>query len=298
MKKMPYALRLYLSFFLVAVSIVLTIVLNHTNSLLQDPKTTGEDFLSSMPYVQWGDFILIQPSSTFFVYFLGLVLIVLGCYLIQTAKGNKSRLDYGIGYALWGVSAILAGTSYQAFGYELKYAGRPYGLFTSVFELLYMITTAEAILYLLAGTSYYATTNPKIQKALPYVAIAYGLIYGIVFLIGVALPIQTIVTYLFFVAFFAPAFILMLILNIARFAHQKDVLDRNMLISWGLFALANILYFIAYFSGFPTAIYKASGFWFNENDILHVSMTVWVIATFFLLRKELKDNNETLARSV
>jgi hypothetical protein len=193
MKKTPYALRLYLSFFLVVLSIVLTIVLNHTNSLLQDPKTTGEEFLSSMPYVQWGDFILIQPSSTFFVYFLGLVLIVLGCYLIQTAKGNKSRLDYGIGYALWGVSAILAGTSYQAFGYELKYAGRSYGLFTSVFELLYMITTAEAILYLLAGTSYYATTNPKIQKALPYVAIAYGLIYGIVFLIGVALPIQTIV---------------------------------------------------------------------------------------------------------
>jgi hypothetical protein len=296
MKKTPYALRLYFSFFLVALSVVLTILLNHTDSLLAEPKTTGEEYLKSMPYVQWGDFILIQPSSTFFVYFLGLVLIVLGCYLLRTAQGNKSRLDYGLGYALWGVSAILAGTSYQAFGYELKYAGRSYGLFTSVFELLYMITTAEAILYLLAGTSYYAPTNPKIQKAVPYVAMAYGIIYGVVFLIGIAIPVQPIVTYLFFVAFFAPAFLLMLLMAVIRFAHQKDPLDRNMLISWGFFALANILYFIAYFSGFPTAIYQASGFWFSENDILHVSMIVWVIATFFLLRKELKDDNEALAR--
>ena len=38
----------------------------------------------------------------------------------MTNKEQQSHYYWNIGLILWGISAILAGTSYQAFGYELN----------------------------------------------------------------------------------------------------------------------------------------------------------------------------------
>jgi hypothetical protein len=277
---------------LIALSLVLVCLLDHTSSLLADPLTTPDAYLASMPY--WTmrlfgkDVVLIQPSSTLFVYLLGLVLIALGIYLLVRNNAQESRYDFGLGYLIWGISAILAGTSYQAFGYELKYAGREYGLFTSVFELLYMMTTAEAILYLLAGTSYFACPK-KFQTGLRIAALAYGFLYAIVFFIGIAVPVKLLVTYEFFVAFFALPCLTMVGLTIYRFAKEKDLLSRNLLISWSIFALANLLYFAYYWSGLADSLYHNSGLWFNANDLLHLVMICWGAATFFLLKEPLQD---------
>jgi glucose uptake protein GlcU len=96
-----------------------------TDSLLMLPLTTPDEFLSGMLYTTLSildrDVILIQPSSTFLVYFLGVIMIVFGIYFLVTKNNQQSRYYWAIGLILRVISAIVAGSSYQAFGYELKY---------------------------------------------------------------------------------------------------------------------------------------------------------------------------------
>ena len=108
------------------------------------PLMIPDQFLSDMPYstlsIFGKDVILIQPSSTIVVYLLGLIMIAIGFYFLVTKKNQQSRYYWAIGLILWGISAIVAGTSYQAYGYELKYRGFEHCLFASNFELAYMPT--------------------------------------------------------------------------------------------------------------------------------------------------------------
>lgn len=108
------------------------------------PLMIPDQFLSDMPYstlsIFGKDVILIQPSSTIVVYLLGLIMIAIGFYFLVTKKNQQSRYYWAIGLILWGISAIVAGTSYQAYGYELKYRGLEHCLFASNFELAYMPT--------------------------------------------------------------------------------------------------------------------------------------------------------------
>jgi hypothetical protein len=119
-------------------------IFSNTESLLMLPLTTPDQFLSGMPYVTFSipgkDVILIQPFSSILVYLLGLIMIAIGVYFLVTKKEQQSRYYWAIGFILWGISAIVAGTSYQAFGYELKYRGLEHCLFASNFELAYMPT--------------------------------------------------------------------------------------------------------------------------------------------------------------
>ena len=65
------------------------------------------------------DFILTQPASSFWVYLLGIQTLIIGLLLFQN-KPSLSQSFWGISLILWGVGALVAGTSYQALGYYIK----------------------------------------------------------------------------------------------------------------------------------------------------------------------------------
>ncbi len=269
------------------------IIFSNTGSLRMEPLTTPGQFLSDMPYitlpVSGMDLVLIQPSSTFFVYFLGVIMILLGIFFLATKKAQQSRYYWGIGLILWGISAIAAGTSYQAFGYELKCRGREFCLFTSDFELVYMLLTAYSINYLVASTGY-TSTGPVGRKRLIRFALLDSAAYSVYLLIGAILPVKFLVSYEGFMAFIGVNFILMFILNIRHYLKYKDVLNRNLIMIWIGFLLVNIGYFVFLFGGFSAALYRDRGIWFNENDMLHVLLILWTVMIFLLLRKSAKDS--------
>lgn len=267
-------------------------VLSNTGSLFMLPLTTPGDFLASMPHARLSifglDLVLIQPSSTFFVYLLGAVMILLGIYFFATKKSQRSRYYWAIGMLMWGISAIAAGTSYQAFGYELKCRGQEHCLFTSNFELVYMLLTAYCINFLVAATGY-TSTGQRGRQWLSRFALIDSALYSIYLLVGALLPVKFLISYEGFMAFIGINFILMFILNIRHYIRYQDKLNRNLIAIWIGFLLVNVGYFVFLFGRFGATLYQDHRIWFNENDILHVLLIIWAGMIFWLLRKTAVD---------
>lgn len=272
--------------------IVIVCVFSQTSQLLLQPLTTPEMFLAGMPHTTLSlfqhEFILIQPSSTVFVYALGVIMILIGIYFVVSKRGQRSRLLWGIGLILWGISAIVAGTSYQAFGYELKCKSREYCLFTSNFEIVYMLLTAYCINFLVAATAY-TSVGKSGRKWLLRFAIIDSIGYSIYMLVGVIIPIKFLVSYEGFMAFIGINFVLMFVLNIRHYRKEKDLLNRNLFLIWLGFLVVNLGYFAFLFGGVGTRLYQSFGIWFNENDVLHILLILWSGMVFLLLRTKLLD---------
>jgi hypothetical protein len=283
--------------FLGMITMILVIIqFSNTGSLLLEPLTSPDIFLSTMPYTQVSIFgrvlVLIQPSSTFFVYALGVVMIVVGIYFLVTKRKQQSRFYWAVGLILWGISAIVAGTSYQAFGYELKCRGQEYCLFTSDFELVYMLLTAYCINFLVAATGYTSLGSAG-RKRLILFSIIDSLAYSVYLFVGAVLPIKFLISYEGFMAFIGINFIVMFILNIRHYLKYKDPLNRNLIVIWIGFLVVNIGYFVFLLWGIGAKIYQEYGLWFTENDILHVLLILWTFLIYFLLRKNAADTPES-----
>ena len=77
--------------------IIAVCALSNTGALYAVPLQTPAEFLASMPYITFPAFgrelVLIQPSSTFFVYLLGAMMVVLGAYFYgQNAMKNPASI--------------------------------------------------------------------------------------------------------------------------------------------------------------------------------------------------------------
>lgn len=279
-------------FLSMAVVILSVCLFSNTESLLMLPLMTPDQFLSGMPYMNFSiagrDVILIQPSSTILVYLLGLIMIAIGVYFLVTKKEQQSRYYWAIGLILWGISAIVAGTSYQAFGYELKCRGLDYCQFTSNFELVYMLLTAFCINFLVAATGF-TSTGASGRKRLMKFAVIDSLAYSVYMFVGAVMPIKFLISYEGFMAFIGVNFLIMFILNILHYKKHKDKLNLKLIYIWIGFMIVNIGYFVFLLGGIGANLYQNYGVWFNENDALHVLLILWSCLIFILLRKNLRD---------
>ena len=271
-----------------AAFVIAVCLFSNINGLYSIPLQTPKEFLSSMPYITFAafgqEFVLIQPSSTFFVYFLGLMMIILGSYFLKTKKDEISRFYLGVGFIFWGISAVAAGTSYQAFGYELKCRGHQYCLFTSNWELVYMLLAAYSINLLMTALAY-GTVKEKGRKIIIKFAVIDSIAYSIYMLIGSVIPNRFIISYNGFIAFVGINFIFMFILNVQQYLKYKDKFNRNMIIIWVGFIFVNAGYFIFLYGGFAAPLYNNYGIWFNANDVLHILLIGWALLIFLLIRK-------------
>jgi len=260
-------------------------------SLEAIPKVTPTDFLLSQPYLNIklfsNELILIQPSSTFLVYLLGVITILLGLRFLKD-KSYASRKWWGISMIFWGLGAIAAGTSYQGFGYELKCSGYEYCTFTSWWEIIYLYLTAISINSLAIAIAY-SCTKGRLRKFMFVFSLASALIYLVVLIVGSVVPIRFLVSYELFMLFFMPNFILFFILNVKQYRKRKDEMNKYLIITWLLFLAVNISYFVYLLLGVTTPLYNSTGVWFSENDVLHVTLIFWMIFIWSVVRKKIHD---------
>ena len=117
-----------------------------------------------------------------------------GCKFLSSPQKNKAKWWWGLGLLLTGLGALFAGTSYQAFGYEIKCKGREFCNYTSWWEVIYMLLSVYGMNAFLVAASY---TNAKgnFRKAIKGYAFINTIGYSVLLLYGALAPVR------FFVSF-------------------------------------------------------------------------------------------------
>jgi hypothetical protein len=256
-----------------------------------EPTQTPETWLQIQPYTQIHltsqDIIFVQPSTSILVYFLGFLTIGIGIYFLCIRNGQQSRLWWGIALLFWGLGALLAGTSYEAFSYTIKCAGREFCLWTSWWEILYLLVTIWSVDAMLIAVSYSSTTG-RLRKGLSLYAILNAVLYFILLMIGVFIPVKFLISFEFLLVVGFPGILAFFFINGWRYKQYKQPLDKVLLVTWVWLGITIIAYFVYYISGNAVALW-AKGIWFTENDVLHIGLIIWMLYIAFRIAPSTKD---------
>jgi hypothetical protein len=263
-----------LSYWVLGLMVVIYLVssaFNQLDTLALAPAIKAFCYLRQFPYLTIMGLIIQQPSSTFMVFLLAIITVFLGYKLLNKKHTPSNWL--GIGFIFWGLGALMAGISYQAFGYYLKCVAYDTCRFTDHFELIYMSLTVISLSAIMLA---YASMVKKLvyQKYLTIFAFGSSLLYALVQGIGMVIPIQFLISYEGLLVFLAPNLIIFMMIS---YLNRKEMLHKRLLAMWLWFIGVNIAYFVALYANLTWPLYKATGIWFNENDVLHVLLILWML---------------------
>ncbi|MGL5042583.1 MAG: hypothetical protein ACRC6X_05755 [Culicoidibacterales bacterium] len=235
------------------------------------------------------EFYISQPMSSCLVYLLGFLVTAAGIKFFMIQDGEASRYWWGISLVLWGVGALVAGVSYQTFGYELKAARREVCSWTSWWEIIYMILQQWSMNAMTVAVAYSCTTG-LLQEILIWYSLAITIIYPILTLIGAFAPIKSLITFEWMVEISLPSFILFLVLNSVRYIQFGYTMDLVLMGSWILIYLSWWGYIKYWKSGLTDKLWKkGKGIWFSDNDVLHVILIIWALYVLFIMPEYIKD---------
>ena len=258
-----------------------------------DSELTPANWCEAQPCVKIRfasrDILLTQPTSSCFVYALGLLTIGAGLYFLQIRGSELSRLWWGLSLMLWGIGALLAGTSYQAFGYQIKCAGRPSCAWTSWWEVIYLMLQQVSMDAMLVAVAYSCTAG-LLQQVLLVYALLNALVYVIVTLIGGIAPIKSLITFTMMVRVSTPILLIFFILNGWRYYALRDPMDLALLGTWILLLLISAAYWLYDELDITKKLWaKGDGIWFSQNDVLHIGLIFWMIYIIMVVANRIKD---------
>lgn len=258
--------------------------------IADDPNPSLEAWRQKQPVriLQLGgrEWVLNQPLSSFLVFFLGLQTCYAATLFHAFPGDNPAAFWWSISLWLWGIGALLAGVSYQLFAWEIKCRGRFQAAWTSWWEVVYMLCQQWSVNAMLAGVAY-ATTTGWLQQGLLLLSVMLSVVYGILWLFGAFRPERQLISFEFMSLYSAPVYLVLLAVNGWYYWQGGAVLDGVLTITWiGLF-LSMGAYYIWYGLGWTGAIWKAriwnGGWWFSDNDVLHVTLIAWMFYIIYAL---------------
>ncbi len=255
------------------------------------PIQTPETWLTIQPFtvINIGsfEFTLVQPSSTFFVYSLGIVTIGAGLYFLRIRDAHQSRTWWGIALLLWGIGALFAGTSYQAFSYEIKCAGQEVCSWTSWWEVVYLMLSVASVDAMMIAESYSCQTG-KWRRILMAYAVLNIALYIIVVLLGALFLNRFLLSFELLLIIAVPNILFFFILNGRRYLKYRDSMDLALLVTWCWLGITFAGYFI-YLSLDITHVLWVRGAWFSENDVLHIGLMIWMIYISVIVANRIVD---------
>jgi hypothetical protein len=188
---------------------------------------------------------------------------------------------------LWGIGALLAGTSYQAFGYQIKCAGRESCAWTSWWEVIYLMFQQVSIDTLLVAIAISCTTGTT-QKILLTYALVCAVAYVLLAFIGGIMPIKTLITFELMVWVSIPTFLILLFINGWRYYLFNTAIDLALIGVWLGLIFIMLAYWI-YDRQVITAKLWAKRIWFSQNDVLHIGLILWMIYIAAFVTHNVKD---------
>jgi hypothetical protein len=273
-------------------AIVAVFLFANIEGLLAEPAIDTETFLQTIPHqtiLLFGrELMITQPSSTILVFGLGILTISIGIFFFASHRDQKSRRIWGIGLILWGLGTLFAGSSYQAFTFQLKCAGREVCLFTSRFEIAYLLLTCYSIACFIIAAAH-ASLQGRAKRALIRFAYVDAVVYTVLVLIGAILPVRFLISYEGFLLMIGGNFVIMFVCAVLHYRRCLDLLSKRFVFIWISLLVVNIAYFVWLYSGISQVLYHNWNIWFNENDCLHALLVVWMIEILLLLKNPLRD---------
>jgi hypothetical protein len=286
LKNLRYSFKTY---FITAISFLIILLLlffNNYEKILYFPLNTPGEWCDSQPCIILELFsssiTLVQPTSTFFVYFLGILTVLVGLYLLKLSKKQQFITWWGIALLLWGVGALFAGTSYQAFSYELKCAGRTYCIWTSWWEVVYLILTVGSLNAMMVAQANFQ--DNKYERIMKIYAMLNYLIYLTIAIIGSIFPIQFLISFELMLIILVPNILIFIVTSTKQFRRSEQKRDFYFLGIWVFLILIILTYFIYYFMGITEALWEIN-IWFSENDVLHIALIFWMVYILHTIRK-------------
>jgi hypothetical protein len=255
------------------------------------PAQTPETWLQIQPYAEFKlgsqNIIFVQPSTSIIVYLLGVITIAVGLYFLKVRNEQRSRLWWGIALLLWGIGALLAGTSYEAFSYVIKCDGRTACLWTSWWEIIYLILSVWSIDAMMLAVAY-SSADSKLRKWLSVYTVLNAALYFIIVMAGAFIPVKFLVSFELLLVVTAPSIIAFFVINGIRYFKFKRNIDLVLLGTWLWLGITIAAYFLYLISG-NTASLWARGIWFSENDVLHIGLIIWMAYIARFLSPHVQD---------
>ncbi|HNM03568.1 MAG TPA: hypothetical protein PKK05_11695, partial [Leptospiraceae bacterium] len=179
--------------------------------------------------------------------------------------------------------------SYQAFSYLLKCAGREFCQLTNGFEVGYSVTQAVSVSAMMTAMAF-ACTKGLFRKSIIVYSLLNAVIYIIITVIGVSQLNKVLLSFEVLMLFALPGILLVLLISGIGYIKSRNSLDGSLLMAAVLLVLVNVAYFGYYAAGITASLYQeGKGFYFSENDVLHVGMILWLWYTVTYVGRHLKD---------
>lgn len=266
------------------------------DSIPYSPRQTPETWLSIQPFIEFQigsrTMLLVQPTTTVIVYFLGLIAICSGLYFLRIRNTQRARLWWGIALLLWGGGALFAGTSYEAFSYQIKCAGREACIWTSWWEICYLILSVASVDAMLVAEAYSSAAG-KWRKILSLYAFIHIAFYATTVVIGAIVPIKFLISFEWLILVAAPNIVIFLILNGWRTYKLRQEKELVLLGAWVWLVLTIGAYFLYLTSGLAQRLW-ARGAWFSENDVLHIGLIIWMVYLALVVAKRIEDEPDKI----
>ncbi len=261
------------------------------DQLTVEPKITPMHWCKIRPCVEVNGFVWNEPLGSFLVFLLAFLWVGSGIFFLKNHDCQKSRKLFGIALVLGGIGAFLAGISYQAFSYMLKCEGREYCILTNGFEVGYSLVQTLSVSAMLSAVAF-ASTKGLVRKVFIGYSIVNSIIYSFVTFFGVYQPNKILLSFEVLMLFALPGILFVLCIGVVNYLKEKRPLDLALFMASVILILVQVAYFVYYASGITQALYKeGQGFYFSENDVLHVGMILWLIFIVKSVGKYLKDHS-------
>lgn len=219
-------------------------------------------------------FYLTQPSSTFLVYFLGLQT----CYLAFLYY--PINIYWFLAYLFWGVGAIVAGTSYQAFFYYLKVKNQKKVLWTSWWEVVYMFLQKISFNFMAFAYIENFQLFDNYHNEFKLFILLEGFLFLVLLIYGSAKPIKRLISFEFMWQYSLCLISLLFCSNVYGYLINKKNDHLFYLYFWSLLFVILFTYYLYSWSDLTNKLWKRK-IWFSDNDWLHITLILWV---FFIMK--------------
>ena len=136
----------------------------------------------------------------------------------------------------------------------------------------------------------YACTSGRLRRGLIIYAGANVVVYLGITLAGVLLPSAVLLSFAVLMLFALPGILIVILVAARRYRTTHDPMDRSLVIAAVLLIGVQVAYFAYWAAGLTAVLWdEGQGFYFSENDVLHIGMILWLWYVVAVVGRHLRD---------